>query len=75
MYWANCFRSAKFSARVADEERNRSRASVKASESSLVMTLTHQDPSGDKIRLHGWVVPVFVRRALRGFSEVHEQKW
>lgn len=39
MYRASCFRRTKFSARIAEDERNRSRTSLKASESNPAIIL------------------------------------
>ena len=42
MYWASCFRSTKFSARTAKDERNSNRTSRKASESNPTPIRTSQ---------------------------------
>ncbi len=42
MYWASCFRRTKFSARIAEDERKRSRTSLKASASSAATIRTCQ---------------------------------
>ena len=42
MYWASCFLRTKFSARIAEDERNRSRTSLKASPTSPATMRTSQ---------------------------------
>ena len=42
MYWASCFRSTRFSARIAEDERMKSKTSLKASASSPATIRTSQ---------------------------------